>query len=95
MGRDNGPLRSEETVYPAPAKARDFGIPEHGVRLRDASRYREEEYRGSAQEDLCHFTLVRSDEGRGEELVGEGGSAVPVEPWYAKPGGVAVEEGLD
>ena len=39
--------------------------------------------------------MVRSDEDTREELVGEEGSAVPIEPWYTEPGRVGVEEGLD
>ena len=95
VGRDDGPLRSKEAVRSPPPEAPDLGIPEHAVRLRVPSRGGEGEDRGPAQEDLRYFALVRSDEGGGEELVSEDGAAVPVEPWYAEPGGVGIEEGLD
>ena len=95
VGGDHGPLRSKKAVRSPFAEARDPGIPEHDVRLCLASRRGEEEDRGPAEEDLRHFALVHSDEGRGEELVGEDGPAVPAEPWYAEPGRIAVEEGLD
>ena len=95
MGRDERPSRSQEALHSPPPEAPYFRIPEYVVRLRIASCGRKEKHRGSAQEDLRHRTLVLPDGCGGQELVGEDGTVVPIEPWYAQPRGVRIEGGLD